>query len=126
MPTYSYRCKNCGAEFDQYQKFTDSPLTRCPTCRKNMLRRVFQASAIVFKGKGWYATDSRSPSGARAMAEKADQAEKPEKVVDGDKPDKAEKSEKNEKADKIETTAKVAKPEATKAAKKDAAPASDA
>ena len=120
MPTYSYRCKNCGAEFDQYQKFTDNPLTRCPTCRKNMLRRVLQPSAIVFKGSGWYAKDSRSASGASAKAENADKAEqakaeKPEKA-NGDKPEKGDKTEKVEKA---------AKPE-PKAAKTDTAAATDA
>ncbi len=123
MPTYTYRCKNCGNEFDQYQKFTDNPLTRCPRCNKNMLRRVLQPSAIVFKGTGWYATDNRSASGASAKAEKADKAEQakaesPEKS-DGDKSDKAVKGDKPEKADR---TIK-AEP---KAAKKDTAAASDA
>ena len=123
MPTYTYRCKNCGNEFDQYQKFTDNPLTRCPKCSKNMLRRVLQPSAIVFKGTGWYATDNRSASGASAKAEKADKAEQakaesPEKS-DGDKSEKPVKGDKPEKAEK----AIKAEP---KAAKKDTAAASDA
>ncbi len=63
MPTYSYRCDNCGVRFDKFQKFSDKPLKRCPECGQATVRRVLQASAIVFKGSGWYATDNRSPSG---------------------------------------------------------------
>ena len=89
MPTYAYRCQNCGIEFEQIQKFNDKPLTRCPECHKATIRRVLQPPAIVFKGSGWYATDNRSPSGASAKAEKADKAEQ----------DKSEKPEKSEKAE---------------------------
>jgi putative FmdB family regulatory protein len=64
MPIYTYRCKNCGIQFDQQQKFTDAPLTRCPECSKKTLNKVFQPVGIVFKGSGFYATDHRSPSGA--------------------------------------------------------------
>ena len=123
MPTYSYRCKNCGNEFDQYQKFTDNPLIRCPRCSKNMLRRVLQPSAIVFKGSGWYATDNRSASGASAKAEKADKAEQT-KAESGDKSD-GDKSEKAVKGDKPEKAEKVAKAE-PRSPKKDTAAASDA
>ncbi len=64
MPIYTYRCKNCGVQFDVQQKFTDQPLTRCPECAKKTLYKVFQPVGIVFKGSGFYATDHRSPSGA--------------------------------------------------------------
>lgn len=64
MPIYTYRCKNCGFQFDVQQKFTDQPLTRCPECNKKTLQKVFQPVGIVFKGSGFYATDNRSPSGA--------------------------------------------------------------
>lgn len=64
MPIYTYRCKNCGVQFDVQQKFTDQPLTRCPECNKKTLHKVFQPVGIVFKGSGFYATDHRSPSGA--------------------------------------------------------------
>jgi putative FmdB family regulatory protein len=62
MPTYSYECQACGTKFEQYQKFTDAPITKCPQCKKNKVRRVLSAAAIVFKGSGWYKTDSRSKS----------------------------------------------------------------
>ena len=63
MPIYTYRCKSCGIQFDEQQKFTDPPLTRCPECSKKTLQKVFQPVGIVFKGSGFYATDHRSPSG---------------------------------------------------------------
>jgi putative FmdB family regulatory protein len=63
MPVYTYRCTSCGVQFDQQQKFTDQPLTRCPECSKKTLQKVFQPVGIVFKGSGFYATDHRSPSG---------------------------------------------------------------
>lgn len=77
MPTYTYRCQSCGITFDKVQSFSDKPLTKCPECRKGAVRRVPQASAIVFKGSGWYATDNRSPSGqaSKAADAKADKAE---------------------------------------------------
>ena len=64
MPVYTYRCENCGVQFDKTQKFTDTPLTRCPECGKKTLRKVYQPVGIVFKGSGFYSTDHRSPSGA--------------------------------------------------------------
>lgn len=63
MPIYTYRCTSCGVQFDQQQKFSDPPLTRCPECNKKTLHKVFQPVGIVFKGSGFYATDHRSPSG---------------------------------------------------------------
>lgn len=63
MPVYTYRCESCGIRFEQTQKFSDAPLTRCPECGKKSLRKVYQPVGIVFKGSGFYATDHRSPSG---------------------------------------------------------------
>lgn len=63
MPVYTYRCSSCGVQFDQQQKFSDAPLTRCPECKKKTLHKVYQPVGIVFKGSGFYATDHRSPSG---------------------------------------------------------------
>jgi putative FmdB family regulatory protein len=71
MPIYTYRCKNCGVQFDQQQKFSDAPLTRCPECSKKTLQKVYQPVGIVFKGSGFYSTDNRSPSGAGHASSKA-------------------------------------------------------
>jgi putative FmdB family regulatory protein len=58
MPTYHYRCSDCGHSFDFFQKFADDPLTECPECG-GPIRRVPQPVGIVFKGSGWYVNDSR-------------------------------------------------------------------
>lgn len=61
MPTYQYACSACGNEFDIVQRFSDDALTECPACAGE-LRKVFSAVGIVFKGSGFYRTDSRSSS----------------------------------------------------------------
>lgn len=63
MPTYEYQCDDCGHNFDEFQMFSEAPLTVCPKCGKTTLRRVFGAgAAIIFKGSGFYQTDYRSES----------------------------------------------------------------
>ena len=59
MPTYEYACAECGERLEAVQKFSDDPLTECPAC-KGRLRKVFSPVGIVFKGSGFYRTDSRS------------------------------------------------------------------
>ncbi len=78
MPTYTYHCDNCGIRFDQYQKFTDEPLMICPECGEPTLHKVYQPVGIIFKGKGFYATDNRSPSGQTFASEKEDNSNKKE------------------------------------------------
>lgn len=63
MPTYQYRCRECGEDLEVVQSFTDDPLTKCPSCKKKALRKVFAAPGIAFKGSGFYKNDSRSGSG---------------------------------------------------------------
>ena len=71
MPIYTYRCENCGVQFERRQKFSDDPLKRCPECSKNTLRKVYLPVGIVFKGSGFYATDNRSPSGSKSKKNKS-------------------------------------------------------
>ena len=59
MPTYSYRCTECGHAFDIQQAFTDDSLTECPSCGGN-LRKLFSAVGVTFNGSGFYRTDSRA------------------------------------------------------------------
>lgn len=59
MPTYVYRCQECGALLERRQSFQDRPLTQCEVCAGE-LRRVVQPSGIVFRGSGFYTTDYRS------------------------------------------------------------------
>ncbi|GAA4120729.1 hypothetical protein GCM10022215_24660 [Nocardioides fonticola] len=63
MPTYQYACTECGHAFEQFQSFSDDALTECPEC-SGRLRKLFNAVGVVFKGSGFYRTDSRSGSGA--------------------------------------------------------------
>ena len=65
MPTYQYRCTDCGTDLEAVQKFTDPALTACPTCHGS-LRKVFNAVGVVFKGSGFYRTDSRPGSSSSA------------------------------------------------------------
>src|SRR3954454_17787353 len=59
MPTYQYACTSCGERLEAVQKFSDDPLTECPVCG-GTLRKVFSPVGVVFKGSGFYKTDSRS------------------------------------------------------------------
>ena len=67
MPTYQYLCTECGDQVEAVQKFTDDPLTVHDTCG-GRLRKVFSPVGIVFKGSGFYRTDSRKGSSASAPA----------------------------------------------------------
>lgn len=66
MPTYQYSCTDCGHFFEQFQSFSEDSLTVCPEC-EGKLRKVFNAVGVVFKGSGFYRTDSRS-AGDKAAA----------------------------------------------------------
>ncbi|UOR00831.1 FmdB family transcriptional regulator [Leucobacter allii] len=61
MPTYAYRCSECGHAFDIYQSFSDDALTECPECG-GALRKVFGSLGVTFNGSGFYRTDSRAGS----------------------------------------------------------------
>jgi putative FmdB family regulatory protein len=72
MPTYEYRCRECGETLDVVQSFTDDPLTECPAC-EGQLKKVFSPVGISFKGGGFYKTDSRgAPSKAGVSSSSKD------------------------------------------------------
>ncbi len=107
MPTYTYHCESCGVRFDQYQKFTDEPLTLCPECGEVALHKVYQPVGIVFKGSGFYSTDHRSPSGQSHLTGKSESNEnageaKPENNKPGET--KVEKSTPSEEKTKSKDT----------------------
>ena len=70
MPTYQYQCTECGNSLEVRQSFTDDALTVCPECQ-GALRKVFNAVGVVFKGSGFYRTDSRS-SGTSTVPAKSE------------------------------------------------------
>jgi putative FmdB family regulatory protein len=93
VPTYAYACTACGHRFEVQQSFSDAALTDCPECT-GRLRKLFNTVGIVFKGSGFYRTDSRagsSASGAESAATKdgGSSAEKP--AASADKPASSEK-----------------------------------
>lgn len=81
MPIYTYRCENCGIQFERQLKFNDPHPTQCPECSHTSIRRVYQAVGIVFKGSGFYATDHRSPSGQSGRTGKSSENETEAKPV---------------------------------------------
>jgi putative FmdB family regulatory protein len=70
VPTYAYACKDCSHAFDIVQSFTDSTLTSCPECQ-GTLRKKFNSVGVVFKGSGFYRTDSRDSKGSAVSASPA-------------------------------------------------------
>jgi putative FmdB family regulatory protein len=74
MPTYEYACTECGAHIEVVQSMSDAPLTACAVCG-GKLRKVFSPIGIVFKGSGFYRTDSRGKP-AKAAGDKGEKGEK--------------------------------------------------
>jgi putative FmdB family regulatory protein len=73
MPTYDYRCLDCGVEFERFQSMNDDRLKDCPDCQGSLKRLIGTGAGIIFKGSGFYETDYRSPSYKKA----ADKENKP-------------------------------------------------
>lgn len=64
MPLYEYLCGSCGHRFERIQKFSDPPVTECPSCGAHAVEKQVSSPAIQFKGSGWYITDyAKSGSG---------------------------------------------------------------
>lgn len=82
MPTYQYACTNCGETLEVVQKFSDDPLTECPSCR-GRLRKVFSSVGIVFKGSGFYRTDSRADAASKNGGEKRNAEKAPSAQTSG-------------------------------------------
>lgn len=66
MPIYEYRCEDCGYELEAIQKYSDPPLTDCPTCGKPQLKKLLSVAGFQLKGTGWYATDFKTKDKAAA------------------------------------------------------------
>ncbi len=94
MPIYEYVCNSCGHEFEEWQKISDAPVQRCPSCGKRKVERLVSLSAFHLKGSGWYVTDYAGKKSGSTPSEKKEEK-------------KSEKSEKSE-------TKSEAKPEKKK------------
>ncbi len=76
MPTYEYVCKECGDKFDIVQSFSDKPLKKHPGECGGPVQKVFHASGIVFKGSGFYVTDSRGSSSVKTASDSSSSSSK--------------------------------------------------
>ncbi|MDP4013005.1 MAG: FmdB family zinc ribbon protein [Candidatus Nanopelagicales bacterium] len=94
MPTYEYLCSDCGELTEAVQSFTDSALTDCPACPGGSLRKRFGSVGVVFKGSGFYRTDSRNEARRKASTTPA-----PASAKDSPKPSDGATKEKTKPAD---------------------------
>ena len=81
MPIYEYRCSSCGHELEALQKFSDAPLTTCPSCNAHTLVKRVSAAGFQLKGSGWYATDFKG-SGSKPAAGKQNDKAPPDAKAD--------------------------------------------
>ena len=83
MPTYVYECKECGHRFEIFQSFSADALDTCPECREVALRKVLFPAGVVFKGSGFYVTDSRASQPSTPGKKKESGDKKPESSSNG-------------------------------------------
>ena len=100
MPTYEYVCQSCGTHVEVYQRFSDDPLTECGVCG-GPLRKVFHPAGILFKGSGFYATDSRS---SRSKASAGDSKSDSKPAASSGSDSKSESSSSKSKSDSSKST----------------------
>lgn len=91
MPTYSYKCPECGHEYTKIQKFTDNARAKCPQCGARGERVITGGGGLIFKGSGFYITDYKRTPEKEKAGEKGDKGDKGEKADRTDKTEKAEK-----------------------------------
>ena len=97
MPTYSYTCTDCDHRFDIVQAFTDDALTTCQKC-SGRLRKVFNSVGVVFKGSGFYRTDSREATKSSTSSSTSTTSSSTEKKSSGEAKTSGEKTSSSEKA----------------------------
>ncbi len=68
MPVYEYECEQCGTRFERLQSIKDEPVRQCPEC-SGTVHKVFHPAGIIFKGSGWYITDSRKSTSGTVTGE---------------------------------------------------------
>lgn len=84
MPTYQYKCRECGVAFERFQHFTEAPLTLCPEC-SGPVYRVIQPVGVIFKGSGFYVTDHKG-SATNLLPKTEKEAKSPESTSSSDAP----------------------------------------
>ena len=71
MPTYKYKCKDCGVELERFQSITDKPLDVCPSCGGKLERVITGGAGLIFKGSGFYITDYKNGKSAKKSEPKS-------------------------------------------------------
>jgi putative FmdB family regulatory protein len=106
MPTYEYRCKSCGHEFEEFQTMSSDPLIMCPKCAKPSLKRLMSSGVgLIFKGSGFYLTDYKksntsSGSGAKSESKPESKSESKTETKPDSKPESKPSSDTSSSADK--------------------------
>ena len=94
MPTYDYRCEDCGHEFEHFQSMLEDPLKICPVCKGRIKRLIGPGSGLIFKGSGFYITDyKKKETAVQGPVKKKESTE-------------SSSSAKKEKSSKVETSSK--------------------
>lgn len=104
MPLYEYECEAQHHRFELIRKFSDPPITICPTCG-SPVHKLMSAPAFQLKGTGWYITDYAKKDGGSGTAPKSESKDK-DTTGSSEKTEKTEKSDKSEKSDKAESAPK--------------------
>ena len=83
MPTYEYKCKKCGYEFEKFQSITEEPLKVCPKCEGEVFRLISKNCNFILKGSGYYSTDNRKGSTPKEKTGSSlSKSDKKDKIVD--------------------------------------------
>ena len=114
MPIYEYACKICGTRFEKLQPVTAEPIKVCPNCGQESVRRVIHPAGIIFKGSGWYKTDSRKPPPSEGTSDGSSASEKPSESKSTEGNEGGKSSESSESSETKSTSAPSEKSSSTK------------
>ena len=97
MPIYEYKCQSCGHYFEVLQRISEEPLSACPECKKNTLKKLVSAPNFRLKGQGWYETDFKKDNQKNLAGNKEEEKSSKDKKSDEKAPKKhADKEKKSE------------------------------
>ena len=97
MPIYEYKCQSCGHYFEVLQRISEEPLSACPECKKNTLKKLVSAPNFRLKGQGWYETDFKKDNQKNLAGNKEEKKSSKDKKPDEKAPKKhADKKKKSE------------------------------
>jgi putative FmdB family regulatory protein len=103
MPLYEYQCQECGLRFERRQSFSDEPVKICPECT-GPVARLIQPAGIIFKGSGFYVTDSRSKSPTAVPGSRKEESSGSTDTTTSEKPSSTEKTKVESSKPKVEAT----------------------